>query len=274
MTPADRLAPAALEKLTTALTAAPEAVLAHAWFEQGEFDGGVRRVAPVEFDPVYAVRLHEFPIGPAVLFRRAALSAVGGFDPELGAAAADDLWLRLAAAGEFAVLPEPLGERGWAPPLEPHERERRARERVALIDKTYGADPVAEEIVAVADQAYRNAFVVAAKLAAEGFNGPEERFYVADRLAPAVGEPDQLDARLIESLAEAAQLDNELAWRSATVNYLRVGIDEREAKIWHLRNPPPESPPAVRRGRMLVPPALRPAVRRVAHRVRPWSDRG
>ncbi|MGV1049560.1 MAG: hypothetical protein ACOYD4_13685 [Solirubrobacterales bacterium] len=280
LTTTDLLRPLALRKLAAALAEVPGAVVAHGWFQRpGEAGEEPATTAPIEFDVAYAIRLHDFPIGPAALARRSALEAVGGLDRALGRAALDDLWIRLAQAAPFTALHEILAERrSPRPPADRVARERIARARVELIDKVYGSDQVPPEIEAVADQAYRNAFVYAATLAADGFNGSEERFYAADRLAPHPPDPatlDRLDARLREREAEVAQLENELAWRSAIVNHLRVGVAERETKIWQLRNPPPEQPeppPYVRRGRRLVPPPLRPAVRRLAHRVLPWSE--
>lgn len=277
--PTDSLHPQAMRKLRDVLEVAPEALGAHGWFQRhGDTGNDLATVATIEFDVAYAIRLHDFPIGPAALVRRRALEAIGGVDSALGWAAVDDLWIRLGQAGSIAALHEILAER--RPPQLPAdqiERERMARERVDLIDKVYGSRELPPEIEVVADQAYRNAFVYAATLAADGFNGTEERFYAADRLASHPPDPtttERLDARLMERIAEAAQLQNELAWRSATVNHLRVGVAEREAKIWQLRNPSPESPSFVRAMRRLVPPPLRPAARRFAHQVRPWSENG
>jgi hypothetical protein len=44
----------------------------------------------------------------SVVVRRDALERVGGFDPQLSTAADLDLWIRLAALGDFGYLDEPL----------------------------------------------------------------------------------------------------------------------------------------------------------------------
>jgi hypothetical protein len=276
----DALEPQAVGGLLEALREDPEAVAAHAWFRRLDEDGRtLATVSPIAFDVSYAVRLHDFPIGPAAIVRRDALGAIGGPDAGLRWAADDDLWIRLGSAGRFAPVHEPLGAR--RPSSRPQtlaDRERMARERVALIDKVYEAEPLAREFELVVDQAYRNAFVYAATLVGPGFSGPEERFYVADRLAIDPQAPEELpwaDARLMERKARAAQLENQLAWRTAAVNLLRAGIAEREHKIEELRNPPP--PPhfsALRHAvKRVVPPSLRPVVVRLAGRGRPEGPR-
>lgn len=268
--PTETLDPGAVSHLVTALDQDPEAVAANAWFRLLGVDGReLGAVAPVAFDVAYAVRLHDFPIGPATLVRRQALSAIGGPDETLDRAALDDLWIRLGRHGRFATVQEALGERR-APGLagSAEERERMARERVTLIDKIFEAPPVPFEFESITDQAYRNAFVYAATLVATGFSGPEERFYVADRLDPSPPDPAQIeevDGRLMERVAHAAQLENELAWRSAAANFLRAGIAEREALIEELRNPSPRTPdpPLLRAAKQLTPASLRPAGRRL-----------
>lgn len=282
--PTDRLRPDAAEKLVAAFGEAPDTVVAHAWFQRlGEGRRKLGDVSPVAFDAPYAVRLHDFPIGPAVLVRRDALERIGGPDTNLHWAVEDDLWIRLAAVGPFASVHEVLAERGDPVlPLDPVDRERMARERVALVDKVFEAEEVPREYELIVDQAYRNAFVYAATLVGSGLNGPEERFYVADRLAidpPDVASISEPDARLIERKARAARLQNELAWRTAAVNFLRAGIAEREFKIDELRNPPPPPPPPpppsafMRAAKRITPLPLQPVARRLKQRVQPQRRR-
>lgn len=66
------------------------------------------REIPSGSEFIKALRWRSALIHPSVMFRRAAVLEVGGYD--IGATNAEDyeLWLRLAAAGELDNIPEPL----------------------------------------------------------------------------------------------------------------------------------------------------------------------
>jgi hypothetical protein len=57
-----------------------------------------------------------------------------------------------------------------------------AEERLSILDSVFADEPE-PEVVAIRDQAYRNALVLSATVIAPGFNDPGERYFVVDRHA-------------------------------------------------------------------------------------------
>ena len=91
--------------------------------------------------------------------------------------------MRASSVGPFLRHPEILacwrnhpGSANYAPGLEAAEEQTR------MLDKIYAADGLSEDVLAVRDEAYRNAYICAA-FAMGGVNKAEGRFFVHDTLA-------------------------------------------------------------------------------------------
>ena len=90
----DTLRPHALEDLSDALRAQPAAGFAYGNYEP---DPGPPPLGPAVRDIFDRLLESDFLVTGAVLFRRALVGAVGGFDPHCRPAEDWDFWLRLAA---------------------------------------------------------------------------------------------------------------------------------------------------------------------------------
>jgi GT2 family glycosyltransferase len=93
------------------LQARPAAVLVSTGFVAVDPEG--RELARHDVPPDHAAtwfRLHfaNCIAHPTTMFRRSAYDAVGGYDASMVPAEDHDLWLRMAAVGEVASVPEPL----------------------------------------------------------------------------------------------------------------------------------------------------------------------
>jgi Glycosyl transferase family 2 len=227
----DLLRPGAISALVGALDADPDAVLAYSGYDV--IDGGgetLRTVVPIEFTVAEALRLYWMTVaGPGALFHGWAYERVGGWDTELRWSSDFDFWLRLRLLGRFARLPEPLAakrdhEGAYSVALRGPEK---ARDRVRLVEKMYATDGLPEDVLAVRDEAFRAAYIDAGINAAPGINGPDERFYVADRLNSGITEvpPEDLEATVVELSHANRWLERELAERDAFLASL-------EAPVW------------------------------------------
>ena len=140
-------------------------------------------MVPPEYTVAEAVRLHNCIVNVGAIFRRRVVERIGGWDPSFTYLADFDWCVRAHSVGRFLRHPEPLacwrnhpGSANYAPGLEA------AREQTRLLDKIYAADDLGDDVVEVRDEAYRNAFIVAA-FAMGGVNRADGRFFVHDTLA-------------------------------------------------------------------------------------------
>ena len=161
-------------------------------------------------------------------FHRWAYERVGGWDTELCWSSDFDFWLRVRLLGRFVRLPEPLAakrdhEGAYSVAFRGPEK---ARDRVRLVEKMYATEGLPEDVLAVRDEAFRAAYIDAAINAAPGINGPEERFYVADRLDGRITEipPDELEAKVVELSHANRWLERELAERDAFIASLETPV--------------------------------------------------
>ena len=109
----DRLLPNALAKNLDRLIAAPEAGLSYGGYIYVDAVAGRRHIA--DFLPIadgYSALLRRNRIGMhgAVMYRRANLAEIGGFDEELAACEDYDVYLRMALRFPILYGPEPLAE--------------------------------------------------------------------------------------------------------------------------------------------------------------------
>lgn len=228
----DLLLPGAVSKLTATLADDPAAVLAypayHVIDEAGEV---VDTISPPEFTAAEAVRLQETIVGPAPLFRRAALEQAGGWSDAYRYIGDFELWLRMSKLGPFRRVPEPLAcWRRHAGAITVADRGlAMARERVRLVDEVFAGD-LAFELEEVRTQAYRNAYVLAGMVVGPGVNGPGERYHIADSHARAVSRasgPTDPELKLAEMRRRIADQAEQIGQLKAEVTGLRRQLDTR-----------------------------------------------
>jgi hypothetical protein len=250
----DLLLPGAVTKLVRALTAAPRAVLAYPGYQVIDDRGDVvDTITPPEYSRVESVRLQDTVVGPGALFRRSVLERIEGWSPDYRYLGDFDFWLRMSRLGPFVRVPEPLAcWRRHDEALTVAERGLdMARERIRLLDELYAGGGQAE-LEVVRGEAYRNAFVLAAIVAAPGANEAGERYYIADSHARAVSVasgPENPEAKLAEMRERVAGQRGE--------------IDELRAEVASLRADLLRQRPAMRMAARLLPSRLRPLARRL-----------
>lgn len=125
----DRLLPDALGINLRRLTQHPEASFSYGGYVDIDTETGHRELAA--FRPAtdgYAAFLRENPIGMhgTVMYRRAALDEVGGFEADLLACEDYDLYLRMARRGPPVYGPQPLAEY-W------HHRDNMSRDSSLML---------------------------------------------------------------------------------------------------------------------------------------------
>ncbi len=181
----DLFLPGAITKLVAVLVADPEAALAYPAYRiiKGEEAEEMADMVPPEYTVAEAVRLHNCIVNVGAIFRRRVVERIGGWDPSFTYLADFDWCVRANSVGHFLRHPEVLacwrnhpGSANYAPGLEA------AREQTRLLDKIYSADDLGEDVLEVRDEAYRNAFIVAA-FAMGGVNRADGRFFIHDTLA-------------------------------------------------------------------------------------------
>jgi glycosyltransferase involved in cell wall biosynthesis len=249
----DLFLPGAIRKLATLLVETPEAALAYPAYRVIDADGEtVADMTPPEYTVTEAVRLHNCIVNVGAIFRRRVVERIGGWDTSFVYLADFDWCVRAYSVGPFLRHPEVLacwrthpGSANYAPGLEA------AREQTRLQDKIFASDDVSDELRAVRDEAYRNAFICAA-FAMGGVNKAEGRFFIHDTLAREVSskmpETDaEVAARMRERMANLEKRDQRL---TEMVERARAGQQLGQPR-WRS---------ALRR---VAPPALRPAGRRV-----------
>jgi hypothetical protein len=181
----DVLLPGAISRLAAELARRSDAVLAYPAYQVIDEAGEVvDTMTPPEYSRVESVRLQDTIVGPGALFRADALRRAGPLRADLRYLADKEVWLRLARVGPFARVAEPLAcwrRHGGALTIAEQGREM-AEERLRILDSVF-ADAPEPELLAVRDQAYRNALVLSATVIAPGFNDPGERYFVVDRHA-------------------------------------------------------------------------------------------
>jgi glycosyltransferase involved in cell wall biosynthesis len=250
----DVFLPGAITKLAAALVDDPEAALVYPGYRiiKGDEGESMADMIPPEYTAAEAVRLHNCIVNVGAIFRRRVIERIGGWDPSFIYLADFDWCVRAYSVGHFILLPEPLacwrnhpGSANYAPGLDA------AFEQTRLLDKIYAADDVSEELLAVRDEAYRNAFVVAAYTMG-GINRADGRFFIHDTLAR------EVSSRMPETDAEM----------NARMRQRLTNLEQREKKLLEImaRMQEGERPggPRWRSAlRAVTPTALRPAGKRV-----------
>jgi glycosyltransferase involved in cell wall biosynthesis len=221
----DVLLEGAISKLAAELERRPDAVLAFPAYQVVDEAGEVvDTMIPPEYSRAESIRLQDTIVGPGALFRADALRRAGGLRTDLRFLADKELWLRLSKLGPFVRVPEPLAawrRHGGALTVAERGREM-ADERLRILDSVFADEPE-PELVAVRDQAYRNALVLSAIVIAPGFNDPDERYFVVDRHArevSAAAGAESTEERLVaarEQLAAQRQRIAELEREKETL---------------------------------------------------------
>jgi len=223
----DVLLPGAISRLVRELEANSDAVLAYPSYrvidEAGE---ALDTMTPPEYSRVESVRLQDTIVGPGALFRASALKRAGPLRTDLRYLGDNELWLRLSRVGRFVRVEEPLAcwrRHGGALTLAERGREM-ADERLRILDRLF-AEETDPELEAVRDQAYRNAYVLAATVVAPGFNKAGERYFVVDRHAREVSAnagPESSEARLANAREQLATQRRRIAELEQEVQALRA----------------------------------------------------
>jgi len=252
----DLFVPGAISKLAGALIDDPEAALVYPAYRIIDEDGElVAEQMPPEYTAADAIRLHNCIVNVGAIYRRRVIEQIGGWDPSFIYLADFDWCVRAASVGRFLRYPEPLaswrnhpGSANYAPGL------IAAREQTRLLDKIYEAEDVPEAFLQVKDEAYRNAYVVAA-YAMGGINSAEGRFFVHDILAREVSsrmpESDaELNARMRQRLTNLERRERRL---TEEIEVLKAGGN-------------PSGPVWLRAARRVTPNPLRPLARRLSGR--------
>jgi glycosyltransferase involved in cell wall biosynthesis len=228
----DVLLRGAISRLARELREQSDAVLAYAAYRVIDEAGAVLdTITPPEYSRAESVRLQDTIVGPGALFRAAALRSAGPMRTDLRYLADKELWLRLSQVGRFVRVDEPLAcWRRHSGSMTVAERGREmAEERLRILDSLYAgeADP---ELLAVRDQAYRNAFVLAAMVVGPGFNGAGERYFVLDRHAREVSSstgPESSEARLANARVQLAVQRRQISELQQEVQGLHERLHER-----------------------------------------------
>lgn len=234
------LLPGATSRLVAALEASPEAVVAYPGYEWTDDQLQViDTITPPEFSLSESLRLHDCMVGPGALFRRAVIDRVGGWDPSFRYCPDWDFWLRAATLGRFVRVAEPLARyRGHRETIGWSERgPEMAQEHIRLVDLAYSRNPQSPELADIRDEMYRNAYICAADCAGLGFNGPGERFHVADRLrrrTSSAAKAEDLEARIAELTAWNRHFEAEFPRIQERLATMEQAIEERDAYIKEL----------------------------------------
>jgi glycosyltransferase involved in cell wall biosynthesis len=228
----DVLLEGAISRLAGELRANGDAVLAYPAYRVIDEGGGViDTITPPEYSRVESIRLQDTIVGPGALYRADALRRAGPIRTDLRYLWDKELWLRLGRVGRFVRVPEPLAcwrSHGGALTVAERGREM-AEERLRILDGVF-AEETDPQILAVRDQAYRNAFVLGAAVVGPGFNGPGERYFVVDRHAREVSAragPESSEDRLAHAREQLAVLRRRIAELEREVQGLREALLER-----------------------------------------------
>jgi glycosyltransferase involved in cell wall biosynthesis len=260
----DLFLPGAIAKLARLLTDNPEAALAYPAYriidENGET---LADMMPPEYTAAEAIRLHNCIVNVGAIYRRRVIERIGGWDTDFVYLADFDWCVRAYSVGPFLRHPDVLacwrnhpGSANYAPGLEA------AREQERLLNKIYAAEGVSDDVLAVRDEAYRNAYICAA-FAMGGVNKAEGRFFVHDTLAREVSSnmPESeslMNARMRQRLTNLEKRQKRLA---EIIARYQAG-NQVEGPRWRT---------ALRK---VAPPTLRPMGKRVLDKLTPGSTPG
>lgn len=238
----DLFLPGAIAKLAGLLTENPDAALAYPAYRIIDENGEqLADMVPPTYTAAKAIRLHNCIVNVGAIYRRRVIEQIGGWDTSFVYLADFDWCVRASSVGPFLRHPEILacwrnhpGSANYAPGLEA------AREQTRMLDKIYAADAVSEDVLAVRDEAYRNAYICAA-FAMGGVNKAEGRFFVHDTLAREVSS----------NMPETESLMN------ARMRQRLTNLEKRQKRLTELLE-------RTQAGERITGPRWRTALRRVA----------
>lgn len=257
----DLFLPGAITKLAALLIENPEAALAYPAYRIIDEDGeGIADMMPPPYTAAEAIRLHNCIVNVGAIYRRRVIERIGGWDTNFTYLADFEWCVRAYTVGPFLRHPDVLacwrnhpGSANYAPGLEA------AREQTRMLDKIYAGNDVSDELLAVRDEAYRNAYICAA-YAMGGVNKAEGRFFIHDTLARQVSSrmpetESEMNARMRQRLTNLERREKRL---SEMIARLQAGERISEPR-WRA---------ALRR---IAPRAVRSAARRMIDKVAPGS---
>jgi hypothetical protein len=167
------------------------------------------------------------------MIRRSALDAVGGWDPSYRYCPDYEFWVRMGLHGRFVHVRERLAAlRQHGGSLSGHRNVRMAEERVRVVRELYERDDLPSALLEVRDEAFRTAFIEAGILSGGIPNLVEERFVVADRLAPEIlPQGRDLQAELLNYEMEMQKAQEALRDAHEEMRRLHGEIASRDAQI-------------------------------------------
>lgn len=228
----DALLPGALAALAAVFAAEPEVVVAYpAWESIDDAGERIEAVMPEEFTLLHALRASDPVIGPGALLRRRVINEVGGWDPDFVFSPDFEFWVRVASAGDFRRVPEPLSLYRWHEGMTGRASQglQLTRERVAIVDRAFAREDLPDEVREVEAEAYRSAYLAGAGML--GGNAPWERFGLADRLARRIFPDRDFAAELTVLQERAAGLEGELREVDDRIAALGDSLTRREMEI-------------------------------------------
>jgi glycosyltransferase involved in cell wall biosynthesis len=228
----DALLPGAIAKLAEVFQSEPGVVVAYpAWESIDDAGERIQTVMPEEFTLLHALRASDPVIGPGALLRRRVIDEVGGWNPDFVYSPDFEFWVRVAAAGEFRRVPEPLSLYRWHEGMTGRASQglRLTLERVAIVDQAFAMVDLPDEVREVEAEAYRNAYLAGAGILA--LNAPWERFFLADRLERRILPGGEFAAKMTGLREREAELEGELRECGDRLAALGDSLTRREMEI-------------------------------------------
>ncbi|HUK76690.1 MAG TPA: glycosyltransferase [Thermoleophilia bacterium] len=181
----DRLFSGALAAMAGALEAAPAAVAAHGdVLVVDDQERPLRIHSAGSFQLLECLRHHVNPSSTGVLYRRWAMEAIGGWDPEFPYGPDAEVWWRLGLKGPYVYVPRTLGTYRMHAGSISGMRERdeaRAAEYVRSAQRFLERNDLPPEIdKAMRDEVMRCAYYCAAVVVGGELNQEGERFNLND----------------------------------------------------------------------------------------------
>ncbi len=134
----------------------------------------------LEYDYLTMLKMHKCLPGSGMMLRRAAFDLVPGRDPDFRYSADFNHWIQLGLHGPFQRVPEVLATWRVHPDSATAAKKGKlmADEHILLMDKLYEQADIRPEVLAIKNEAYANAYLIAATVMMETDNPAEANPYL------------------------------------------------------------------------------------------------
>jgi len=193
----DELYPSAISATVAALESRPNASAAHGIVQLTTLSGEpLYRYSVGDQDLLDAVRFHASPSTTGMVYPRALVLRIGGWNPKYKCGSDYDLWLRLGLVGEYVFVHEVLGTFVQHPgsittACDPRQS---AREYIAVTEDFLARPDLPNWDASVAAAALRTAYYCAGVIVGRTVNQPGERFTINDEVAPRYADFESADS--------------------------------------------------------------------------------